>query len=115
MKIVQVNSVCGSGSTGKICVAISELLAAKGIENYVLYAVGNSDYPLAKCYMSPLEVKSQALKAKLFGNYGFQAKVATKRLIRELERLSPDIVHLHNLHSHNVHLEITHLNKIIFL
>ena len=104
MKIVQINSVCGSGSTGKICVAISELLTAKDIENHILYAVGNSNYPLRKRYMSSLEVKCQALKSKLFGNYGFQSKAATKRLIRELENFSPDIVHLHNLHSHNVHL-----------
>lgn len=104
MKIVQINSVCGSGSTGKICVAISKLLTAKGIENHILYAVGNSDYPLGKRYMSLLEVKYHALMAKLFGNYGFRSKTATKRLIRELGRLSPDIVHLHNLHSHNVHL-----------
>lgn len=104
MKIVQINSVCGSGSTGKICVAVSELLTAKDIENHILYAVGSSDYPLGKKYMSALELKWQAFKAKLFGNYGFQAKAATKRLIRELEQISPNIVHLHNIHSHNVHL-----------
>ena len=104
MKVVQINSVCGSGSTGKICVAVSELLADKKIENHILYAVGNSAYPLGKCYMSAIDVKWQALKAKVFGNYGFQSRGATTRLIRELEQISPDIVHLHNLHSHNVHL-----------
>lgn len=106
MKVVQINSVCGIGSTGKICVAVSELLTAKGIENYILYAVGNSTYPLGKKYMSSAEIKLQALKSKIFGNYGFQSKSATKRLIKQLDHISPDIVHLHNLHSHNVHLEV---------
>ena len=56
--------------------------------------------------MSAAETKLQALKSRIWGNYGFQAKRATKRLIAELERIAPDIVHLHNLHGHNVHLDI---------
>lgn len=104
MRIVQINATCGMGSTGKICVAVSELLTQAGVENYILYSSGHSDYPLGRKYMSEWEVKLQALKAKLFGNYGFQSKRATKRLIAELERIAPDIVHLHNLHAHNVHL-----------
>lgn len=104
MKIVQINGYCGSGSTGKICVAVSELLTAQNIENYILYNVGNSDYPLGIKYMSRLDLKFQALKAKVFGNYGFQSKSATKRLIEKIEDISPDIIQLHNLHSHNVNL-----------
>lgn len=104
MKIVQINSTCGSGSTGKICVAVSKLLSAYDIENYILYSIGKSDYPLGIKYMSSWETKGQALLSRIFGNYGFQSRSATKRLIGELERIDPDIVHLHNLHSHNVHL-----------
>lgn len=104
MKIVQINSTCGSGSTGKICVAVSKLLTAKGIENYILYTSGSSSYPQGKRYMSKLEIKWQALKSRICGYYGFQSKKATKRLLAELENIAPDIVHLHNLHSHNVHL-----------
>lgn len=104
MKIVQINSTCGSGSTGKICIAVSKLLSANDIENYILYSIGQSDYPLGIQYMSSWETKVQALLSRIFGNYGFQSRSATKRLIGELERIDPDIVHLHNLHSHNVHL-----------
>lgn len=106
MKIVQINSTCGSGSTGKICIAVSELLTKQGIENYILYNVGKSSYRLGIRYMSKPEIKFQALKSRVLGNYGFQSRNATKRLLAELERISPDIVHLHNLHSHNVHLEV---------
>lgn len=104
MKLVQINSTCGSGSTGKICVAVSRLLTEKEIENYVLYTLGESKYPKGVRYMSPVEIKFQALKSKVLGNYGFQSKAATGRMIAELNRIGPDIVHLHNLHSHNVHL-----------
>lgn len=106
MKIVQINAVCGKGSTGKICVDVSKLLTERGIENYIFYASGTSDYPLGRCYMSGREVKLQALKARVFGNWGFNSRTATKRLIAMLEQVQPDIVHLHNLHGHNCDLEI---------
>ena len=105
MKIVQINVTCGSGSTGKICVAVSKLLTERNTENYILYSSGSSDYPLGRRYMKPLEVKIQAFRSRLAGNYGFQSLGATKRLIAMLDEIQPDIVHLHNLHGHNCHLE----------
>lgn len=106
MKIVQINSTCGSGSTGKICVAVSKLLTENGIENYILYSAGNSEYALGKCYMSRLETKIQALQSRILGNYGFNSKAATRRMVQMLEEINPDIVHLHNLHGHNCDLQI---------
>lgn len=106
MKIVQINSVCGSGSTGKICVAVSELLTEQGVENYILYAAGSTSYPLGIKYMSSVQIKLEVLKSRILGNYGFNSVLSTKRLINELDRISPDIVHLHNLHGHNVNLEL---------
>ena len=106
MKIVQLNSTCGAGSTGKICVAISQLLSNKNVENYMFYSLGNSEYPLGIKYMGKNSIKLQALKSRVFGNYGFNSKHATKKLIAELERINPDIVHLHNIHSHDCNLEL---------
>ncbi len=106
MKIVQVNSVCGRGSTGKICVAVSELLTKRGIENYILYSRWQSDYPLAIKYENDFYAKVQAFREKLFGTYGFEAKSATRELIKHLDEIKPDIVHLHVLHSHDCHLSM---------
>ncbi len=106
MKIVQINATCGAGSTGKICVAVSRLLTEKGTENYVLYSSGTSDYPLGIKYASNVDIKLGALSSRIFGNYGFNAKKVTKKLISELERISPDIVHIHNIHSHNCDLTL---------
>lgn len=106
MKLVQINELCGSGSTGKICVAISRLLTEQGIENYILYTSGKSDYDLGRNYMRPWEIKLEALKSRVFGNFGFNSRAATRRLIAMLEEIQPDIVHLHNLHGHNCNLEM---------
>ena len=106
MKIVQINTTCGAGSTGKIAVAVSRLLSAKGVENYVLYSHGQSEYPLGIKYATDAECKVQALFSRITGEYGFGAKKITKNLIAELEKLQPDIVHLHNVHTHDCNLEM---------
>lgn len=106
MKLVQINATCGAGSTGRICVSISETLSAKAADNYILYASGQSDYVRGLRYMRHKEVKLQALRSRILGNYGFNSKAATRRLIMQLDAIAPDIVHLHNLHGHNCNLEI---------
>lgn len=106
MKIVQINTTCGVGSTGKICVAISRLLCAQNIENYILYTSGKSNYPLGIKYSDDNYKKLQALKSKVLGNYGFNSNYATGKLIKELESIQPDIIHIHNIHSHDCNLSI---------
>lgn len=105
MRIIQINATSGSGSTGKICESISELLTEQNIENYILYSSGSSQLSVSIKYMSDFDVKLQALKSHIFGNYGFNSKHANCRLIQYLEKIGPDIVHLHNLHSHNCDLQ----------
>jgi len=104
MKVLQINATCGAGSTGKICVAVSNLLTARGVENYILYSHGSSTHPAGIKYGSKSYYKLGALCSRILGNYGFNSRIATKKLISEIKRISPDIIHLHNIHSHNAHL-----------
>ena len=106
MKIVQINATCGVGSTGKICVGISEVLAEKNIENYILYSSKSNGYKYGIKCSDDNYIKMQALKSRILGNYGFNSKKATRRIIDELERIKPDIVHLHNIHGHDCNLEM---------
>ncbi len=104
--VVQINATCGLGSTGKICVAVSELLSERGIENYILYTMGKSDHPAGIKYSGKYDTKWQALFSRVFGNYGFNSQLATRHLLKELDRIAPTVVHLHNLHAHNLHMEM---------
>ena len=106
MIIAQINATCGAGSTGKICISVSELLSENGAENYIFYSSGSSDYPLGIKYANEIAIKIQTLVSRISGNYGFEARSITERLIKELERISPNIIHIHNIHSHSCNLEI---------
>lgn len=104
MKVVQVNVNCGGGSVGKICVSVSKLLTEKGIENYILYALGTNNYPLGIKYTTKAAIKLETLLSKITGRFGFSAYLSTRRLLKQLEIIRPDIIQLHNIHNNNVHL-----------
>ena len=106
MKIVQINTTCGIGSTGKICVSVSRLLTENDIENYILYSSKSNGYTLGISCATNFYVKAQALKSRILGNYGFNSQKATRKMIAELERIQPDVVHLHNIHGHDCNLEL---------
>lgn len=106
MKVVQMNITCSSGSTGKICLAISKHLFANGIENYILFSSGTSEYEYGIKYMRDVSVKLEAFRSHLSGMYGFCSQVSTRRVLRILDKIQPDIVCLHNLHGHNCNLSM---------
>ena len=106
MRVVQINATCGVGSTGKICTDISRVLSEKKIENYILHSSKSNGYALGIGCSDDKYIKAQALKSRIFGNYGFNSKKATRKMITELEQLAPDIVHLHNIHGHDCDLEM---------
>lgn len=106
MKVVQINATCGVGSTGKICVGISQLLADNGVENFILYSNKSNGYGYGIQCANDGYIKLQALKSKILGNYGFNSTKATHKMINELERIAPDIVHLHNIHGHDCNLDM---------
>lgn len=106
MKVVQFNTTCGIGSTGKICEGISRILTENNIENYILYSSRSDGYELGIKCSNEKYIKLQSLKSRITGNYGFNSNKATKKIIENLIRINPDIVHLHNIHGHDCNLEL---------
>ena len=106
MKVVQINATANMGSTGKIAYAIKSLLDAEGNENYIFYSLGKCEDKSCIKFGGKAYIKIQALKSRLFGNFGFGSKRITRKMIKKLDEISPDIVHLHNVHSHNVNLSL---------
>lgn len=113
MKVVQINSVCGQGSTGKIAVDISRSLNDRGIENYILYGIGKSEYPEGISISDMYYVKLNILLTRLLGKHGFYSHGATHKLIKHLKRIKPDVIHLHNIHGHylNVRMLFHYIKK----
>lgn len=104
MKIVQINAVCGFGSTGRIVDEISDFLTERGVENIILYGQGTSDRANAKKIGTDTDHKCHALLSRITGRQGYFSKSATKRILKYIRDFAPDIIHLHNLHSNFINL-----------
>ena len=113
MKVLQVNSVCGKGSTGKLAVQISEYLTEQGVENYVAYGFGETDRPNALRISTMPEAHLHSFLSRRFCKQGYGSHLATRKLIRIIKKMSPDVVHLHNIHGHylNFKMLFSYLNK----
>lgn len=103
MKLLQLNCAANWGSTGKITEGIGQAAMSRGWESYIAYG--------RKEYMNPSKsrlimvgnrwnVYSHYAKARFFDGEGLGSYGPTKKLIRQINELSPDIIHLHNIHDH---------------
>lgn len=106
-KVVQINSACGRGSTGKIAVSISKQLSEKNVENYVFYS-GNhkSDYPLGIMIAGKLSIRIHQLISRFLGDQGFHSSISTWFLIKKIQKIQPDAILLHNLHGYYLNVEM---------
>ncbi len=107
MKILQINSVVNSGSTGRIAEDIGKVLMAHGHESYIAYGRGNrpSNSNTIKIG-TDFDVYAHGAKTLLFDLHGFGSKSATLKLIQQIEKIGPDIIGLHNLHGYYLHIGI---------
>ena len=108
MKVLLINSVCGIGSTGKICGAIAEDYAARGHEVVIAYGrdgtVPDKYRPYAHRIGNDLGVTVSALRTRLLDDHGFANGNATKRFLAWAEAYNPDLLWLHNLHGYYIHV-----------
>lgn len=107
MKVMQINAVYGVGSTGVIVEDLHNLALENGIESYVSYSTTNrSPDEIKNGYVigKNLGKKIHAVLSRLGGKQAYFSSFATKKLIKHIENIKPDIVHLHNLHSNFVNM-----------
>lgn len=112
--LLQINVTANWGSTGRIAEGIGIAAMAKGWNSYIAYGrycnpsksklikIGNKWNP----YINYIE-------QRIFDNEGLGARMATRKLVQQIDEIKPDIVQLHNMHDHYVNYKILfeYLNK----
>lgn len=107
MKVLQINSVCGYGSTGNIVVDLYSALKEQGHECCVAYGRGNAPEDVQSYRIeSDLEVYVHGMLSRITDKQGFYSTRATKRFVQWMKEYDPDVVHLHNLHGYYINIEI---------
>lgn len=104
MKVLQINSVCGIGSTGRIAVDIHNLLLEQGHDSYIAYGREKSQNCNHTIKIgNKLDFYFHLLLTRVFDKHGFGSKHATKKFIKRIQEIDPDIIHLHNIHGYYLH------------
>ena len=107
MKVLQINSVCGIGSTGRIATDIHNILIEQGHESYIAYGreiAKNCDTAIR--IGNKYDNYAHVLLTRIFDKHGFGSKKATKEFIKKIEELDPDVIHLHNIHGYYINIEL---------
>ncbi|MCE5344491.1 MAG: glycosyltransferase [Eubacteriales bacterium] len=101
MRIFELNTFCGTGSTGRIAADIADFAAQKGEQTIIGFGAG-MPAPGTEVYAlrigGKLGRKWHGALRKLLDAEGYGSVLATRKLIRFLNEYKPDVIHLHNLH-----------------
>ena len=99
--LFQINCTSNWGSTGKIAEQIGLCAKTHDWECYMAY--GRSSNPSA---LNNIKVGNMFwtvehfIENRLLDNEGLASRIPTKRLLKEIDKIHPDVVHLHNIHDH---------------
>lgn len=105
--LLQINTVINSGSTGRIAEEIGQTALAAGWRSVIAYG-RNPRLSQSEAIRigSDWSVRLHGLRSRIFDDTGFGSRRATEAFIREAEKLSPDVIHLHNIHGYYLNIEV---------
>lgn len=107
-KLLQINVTANWGSTGRIAEECNNYARAKGWETY--FAYGRYSNPIKSVVIAGPSIKWDVYKHYIenliLDNEGLASRHVTHLLVKRIEELQPDIVHLHNIHDHWLNYKI---------
>jgi putative colanic acid biosynthesis glycosyltransferase len=107
LKVLQINTIVNSGSTGRIAEDIGKLLLLNGHKSYIAFGYGNRPSASELIRVGNLwDIRKHGILTRLFDRHGFGSENATKKLVKEIKRIQPDIIHLHNLHGYYLNINV---------
>lgn len=99
LKLLQINVAANWGSHGRIAEEIGLEAMAQGWESYIAY--GRYANPSKSHIVKIGDLFDHCLhgaQSLLLDRHGLASCGPTKKLIREIEQIKPDLIHLHNIH-----------------
>lgn len=107
MKILQINATINTGSTGRIAEEIGKILLDNGYESYIAASkIVSSSASHVIRIGSDWDRKLHGLKTRLFDRHGFGSRRSTELFVKDLVKIQPDIIHLHNIHGYYMHIGV---------
>lgn len=103
-KVVHINTFPYK-ATGNIMLNIHAGLQQEGYTSYVIWGRGRNPQNEYEFKIgNDFDVKCHGIYTRLTDKTGFASKNITKRLIRKLDEINPQVLHLHNLHGYYINI-----------
>lgn len=99
--ILQINVSVNWGAHGKIAEDIGRMATSLGWNSVIAY--GRQSNPSENHVVkigTDASIKEHVVESRIFDNHGLASRLATKRFIKQIDELKPDIIHLHNIHGY---------------
>jgi putative colanic acid biosynthesis glycosyltransferase len=107
MKILQISSELNVGSVGKIAEQIGEEIIKQGWKSYIAY--GRDGLPSSSQTFKigdKFDKIKHGIYTRITDRHAFASVEATKSLVKKIELIDPDIIHLQHLHGYYINIEI---------
>lgn len=106
-RVVQINTVCGSGSTGRIAMNLYHTQKQAGYEPMIVFGRGEVPEGINAYKMSSKpDFYRHVIRNFMLGESGFGSKKTTFKMVKYLETVKPDVIHLHNIHGFYLNIEV---------
>jgi len=106
MTVLQINVVYDEKSTGRTCKEVERFLEANGVKCITAFGTGSGKGINSYRIDTKLEYYIHNVLSRLTGLEGYFSFFATQRLIKYIDLIKPDIIHLRNLHGHYLNLPL---------
>lgn len=106
MKVVQI-STFSYKAAGNIMMNLHYAMSKNGIDSYVVWGRGRKSENNHEYFMNDnLGVKLHVIYTRITDKTGFGSTSSTKKLLHWLDKIKPDIIHLHCIHGYFINISL---------
>ncbi len=107
VKLLRITTEINRSSIGRTTEQLGKLVIAEGWKSYIAW--GRSD---GKSESKKIQIGNKAsvfvygLLTRFFDLHGYGSYFATKKLVSQIKKIKPDIIHLHDIHGYYINLKV---------
>lgn len=106
-KILRITTEINRSSIGRTAEQIGKLILKEGWDSIIAFGRTDGTSESKKIKIgSKMSLYWHVLITRLFDLHGYGSHFATKKLVKNIDNIKPDIIHLHNVHGYYINLKV---------